>query len=59
MMITHTKLKSFVKKVFIKLGVPEADTKITADVLVAADLRGIESHGVGRLARYVSRIQRL
>ena len=52
------KLKSFVKEVFIKLNVPAMDAEITADVLVAADLRGIESHGVGRLGRYVTRIQK-
>jgi len=32
--------------VFKRLGVPEADAAISADVLISADLRGIESHGV-------------
>ena len=45
-------LKSFCERVFRKLDVPDDDARITADVLVAADLRGIDSHGVARLRRY-------
>lgn len=51
------KLKEFVTRVFEKLGVPHEDAEITADVLVRADLRGIESHGVARLRRYVDGIK--
>jgi LDH2 family malate/lactate/ureidoglycolate dehydrogenase len=37
---------------------PPADAAIVADVLVAADLRGVESHGVARLeSYYVSRMR--
>lgn len=43
--------------VFRKLGVPKADAKICADVLIASDLRGIESHGIGRLKMYYDRIK--
>jgi L-2-hydroxycarboxylate dehydrogenase (NAD+) len=46
-------LKDFCVNIFQKLDVPEQDASITADVLVAADLRGIPSHGVARLRRYV------
>src|SRR2546425_6224112 len=46
------KLKDFCNKVGMKLGVPAPDAKITTDVRVLADLRGIESHGVARLPRY-------
>lgn len=34
-------------------GVPEEDAAQAADVLAAADLRGIDSHGVARLRAYV------
>ena len=47
-------LKDFCVRVFTKMGVPEEDARITADVLVTADLRGIDSHGVARLRRYVN-----
>src|SRR5207247_10326292 len=49
--VQEAKLKDFCNKVWMKLGVPVIDAKITADVLVLADLRGIESHGVARLPR--------
>ncbi len=45
-------LTEFCQKVFEKLGVPAKDAAITSDVLVQADLRGIDSHGVARLRRY-------
>jgi len=50
-------LKVFCQQVFQNLGVPEKDAEVTAEVLVAADLRGIESHGVARLRRYFSGLQ--
>jgi len=50
-------LKDFMVRVFDSLGVPPDDAEITADVLVEADLRGIDSHGVARLQRYVSRLR--
>ncbi len=42
---------------FIKLGVPEEDACISAEVLIASDLRGIESHGIGRMRMYFDRIR--
>src|SRR5229473_6237660 len=52
--VQETKLKEFCNRVWAKLGVPEKDAQVTTDVLVMADLRGIESHGVARLPRYYS-----
>ncbi|HZY94764.1 MAG TPA: Ldh family oxidoreductase [Candidatus Bathyarchaeia archaeon] len=50
--IRENNLKDFCNQVWMKLGVPEKDAKITTDVLVLADLRGVDSHGVARLPRY-------
>lgn len=50
--VPEPKLKDFCNKVWMKMGVPEKDARTTTDVLVLADLRGIESHGVARLPRY-------
>ena len=50
--VQETKLKEFCNRVWTKLGVPEKDAQVTTDVLVLADLRGVESHGVARLPRY-------
>ena len=46
-------LRDFCVRVFEKMDVPPDDAAMTADVLVAANLRGIDSHGVARLKRYV------
>jgi L-2-hydroxycarboxylate dehydrogenase (NAD+) len=45
-------LMDFVVRYMSKLGVPEADAKIVGDVLISADLRGVESHGLLRLGSY-------
>lgn len=51
-------LTGFVSRVLTTVGVAPEDAAIVADVLVAADLRGIESHGVARLeSYYTSRIR--
>jgi L-2-hydroxycarboxylate dehydrogenase (NAD+) len=51
-------LLAFVERALRSVGVDEAQAKIVADVLVAADRRGIESHGVARLRWfYVDRIR--
>jgi LDH2 family malate/lactate/ureidoglycolate dehydrogenase len=51
-------LQAFVRDAMGAVGVSEDDAAIVADVLVASDLRGIESHGVARLERfYVDRLR--
>ena len=55
--VPEPRLRGYVVSVFRKLGVPASDAKIATDVLVAADLRGIGSHGVARLPRYVAGIK--
>ncbi len=45
-------LTAFCRRVFEKLGIPPGDALTTTEVLVMADLRGIDSHGVARLRRY-------
>lgn len=52
-MVQAAALKYFCVKIFQKLDVPKEDATVTAEVLLAADLRGIPSHGVARLRRYV------
>jgi LDH2 family malate/lactate/ureidoglycolate dehydrogenase len=55
---TENGLKRFVATALEKSGVAPDDASIVADVLVAADMRGVESHGVARLAAYyVNRIR--
>lgn len=56
--VRYEELMDFVRSVFLRLGVPDEDAKVVAENLVTADLRGIESHGVARLRRYVDGIRR-
>ena len=52
-------LTRFSTEALVKLGVPEEEAEITARILVACDLRGVESHGVAHLRMfYANRIRR-
>lgn len=50
-------IQSFAIDVFTALGVPPDEAKTCAEVLITSDLRGIESHGVGRLKMYYDRVK--
>lgn len=49
-------LQAFVAQVFAGLGMPEVDAAMEAEVLVWANLRGIDSHGVQRVEEYARRV---
>ena len=51
-----TTLENFIRDVLLSLGVPAGDAQTCTDVILASDLRGIESHGIGRLRYYYERI---
>ena len=55
--VDYESLVSFCAEVFRALELSETDSMQAARVLVAADARGIPSHGVGRLWRYVNGLQ--
>lgn len=50
-------LYKFMVAVFTGTGISEKDAKTCADVLIKSDLRGIESHGIGRLRMYYERLK--
>jgi len=51
-------VEQFMVDVFKGYGLSEADAKISAEILITADKRGIDSHGVGRLKPiYIDRIK--
>lgn len=50
---SYAQLVSFVQQVFTKIGCSEADASLAAKVLLSADIRGVDSHGVARLSGYV------
>lgn len=51
--ISHQALHDFVVSVFLRKKFSEEHAKLAAEVLLKADLRGIDSHGVARLSGYV------
>ena len=53
MTFPYATLLAFAERVFLAIGCPEADALLAAETLLAADLRGIDSHGVARLVGYV------
>ena len=50
---TEKQLRDFAYRIFRKMGCIEPDAQLAADVLLRADLRGVDSHGVARLSGYV------
>lgn len=51
-------LHSFIKDVLLGVGVPPDDAETCADVIIASDVKGIESHGISRLKYYYERIKK-
>lgn len=56
-LLSERLLTGFVVDVLGAVGVPPADAAIVADCLVMANLSGVDSHGVIRLAHYVQRLE--
>ena len=50
-------LSQFCVRLFEKVGVPTEDAKVLMDNLIEADLRGVDTHGVTRIAIYIERLQ--
>lgn len=51
--LTYNRLLSFSESVFLAMGCSPEHAALAARVLVSADLRGVDSHGVARLSGYV------
>jgi LDH2 family malate/lactate/ureidoglycolate dehydrogenase len=55
--IPASNLAGFVTRAFVATGLPKADAQILSDLMVEADLRGSDTHGVIRLPLYVRRLR--
>jgi len=53
MVVSESTLRAFTKNIFLSMGCSIEHATLAADVLLRADLRGIDSHGVARLTGYV------
>lgn len=49
---SYRQLADFSRAVFLHMGCSDADAVLATEVLLRADLRGIDSHGVARLSGY-------
>jgi len=56
-MMRKDELKDMTQKVFERHGLPEEISETVADVLVHANLRGVDSHGVLRVEHYIKRMK--
>jgi LDH2 family malate/lactate/ureidoglycolate dehydrogenase len=54
--VRETDLKAFCTAVLRRLEVPADEAALVSEVLVEADLRGVDSHGVIRMPMYVERL---
>lgn len=50
---SYQQLFDFAKQVFLKIGCSEDDATLATKVLLSADIRGVDSHGIARLSGYV------
>jgi LDH2 family malate/lactate/ureidoglycolate dehydrogenase len=50
---SYVQLYNFCMAVFTKMGCNDIDAAVASKALLAADIRGIDSHGVARLSGYV------
>src|SRR5437868_15158506 len=55
--IAAASLAAFAQRIFCAAGVPAADAETVAQLMVEADLRGSDTHGVIRLPLYVRRLK--
>jgi len=53
MTLTYNQLWQFAYTVFKKINCADDQARLATDVLLSADLRGIDSHGIARLSGYV------
>ena len=50
---SYSSLQSFTRSLLQHIGCSSSDAALAAEVLLSADLRGIDSHGIARLSGYV------
>ena len=55
--VTAAQLAAFIARAFIAAGLPQTDAEQLAGLMVEADLRGSDTHGVIRLPLYVRRLR--
>ena len=57
-LVPAAKLIDFGQGVLQKVGVPEGDARLTAEILVESNLRGVDTHGIYLIKLYSQRIEK-
>lgn len=55
--VEASEARKFVKNVLIGNGVPDSNAETVAKCLIAADLRGVDTHGMNRIPSYMTRVR--
>src|ERR1700761_2793398 len=55
--VSFARLKAFIEEAMTRLGLPETDAAVVAELMAEADLQGSDGHGVSRLPQYARRIK--
>ena len=56
-LISASELRDAISEVFLRLGVSEREASREAEILVDADLRGVDTHGILLVPRYVAKFK--
>jgi LDH2 family malate/lactate/ureidoglycolate dehydrogenase len=57
LVFTADALRTTVRSLLMALGAPEGHARVVADSLVAANLRGVDSHGIQMLTTYIQQLR--
>jgi LDH2 family malate/lactate/ureidoglycolate dehydrogenase len=55
--VSFERLKAFIHRAMVRLGLPDHDAMTVATLMAEADLQGSDGHGVSRLPQYARRIK--
>jgi ureidoglycolate dehydrogenase (NAD+) len=55
--IDHKKITDWGVRMFVRMGLPEADAETIVGSLVKTSLWGIDSHGIARITHYLTRLE--
>lgn len=56
--LSYEQLKAFCEEAFVRFGFSPEESRLITDVLLVADLYGIDSHGTNRIVMYHQQIRR-
>jgi len=56
-LVAHERLTAFAAACLEKLALAPSDARLVAETLVAANVRGVDSHGIVRLPHYATRLR--